>query len=383
MGGPIQGIRNYHNTLVNLGWSRDIVTFEDSNDISNWDFPESLIIHSLGKAKTPIAYNNKLSSFLKTNLINYDVVIIHGLWLYHSYCTMNVFKWLKKNYPDLILPKLYCFPHGMLDPWFQNEKTRKFKSIRNSIYWHLIEKNVVNYVDGVLFTCEEERLLAKTTFSGYSPKKDVTVGYGIIQPPKHNSKMVDDFVDLCPIIKGERYILFLSRIHFKKGVDLLIESYIQLSIENSHLPHLVIAGPNDSSYAREMILLAKSNPKIHFPGMLRGNEKWGALYECDAFILPSHQENFGIAVAEALACRKPVLISNKVNIYREIEQGCAGFINDDTLEGTILIMNLWFNLSEEKKLKMGNDAYSVYKKHFTSESATLNLLKALDSKLFV
>jgi glycosyltransferase involved in cell wall biosynthesis len=68
--------------------------------------------------------------------------------------------------------------------------------------------------------------------------------------------------------------------------------------------------------------------------MLEGEAKWGALYGCDAFVLPSHQENFGIAVVEALACNKPVLISNKVNIWREIAEDGAGVVEEDSVEGT-------------------------------------------------
>jgi glycosyltransferase involved in cell wall biosynthesis len=269
-------------------------------------------------------------------------------------------------------------PHGMLDPWFQTEKTRKIKAIRNYIYWHLVEKHVINQVDGILFTCEQELLLARTTFSRYHPKKEVNVGYGIETPPENNLKFSEAFEILCPRLKGEQFFLFLSRIDFKKGVDILINAYILLSQENPNLPHLVIAGPHDSNYAKEMILLAAGNPKIHFPGMLRGPAKWGALYCCDAFILPSHQENFGIAVAEALACSKPVLISNKVNIYREIEDGGAGIINEDDLEGTLSNIKQWNNLSLIEQKQMGQSAHLVYKKDFSVMNSAKKLIAILN-----
>ena len=377
-GGPIQGIRNYQTILVHLGCTRDIVTFEDPNDVIDWDFSPTLKIHALGKAENPLAYHAGLFTFLKNNLVNYDVIIIHGLWLYHSIGSINAFKWLQKNKPDIKLPKVYSMPHGMLDPWFQTVKTRKIKAIRNYIYWYFFEKKVINSVDGILFTCEQELLLARTTFSGYYPKKEINVGYGIETPPKKNLSFTSDFEKLCPRVKGKRFLLFLSRIDFKKGVDILINSYNLLSQENQYLPHLVIAGPLESNYAKEMILLAAGNPKIHFPGMLRGPEKWGALYGCEAFILPSHQENFGIAVAEALACSKPVLISNKVNIYREIEDGGAGIVNDDTLEGTVSNLKQWFNLSLIEQQQMGHAAYLVYKKHFSVENSAKKLFNILN-----
>jgi glycosyltransferase involved in cell wall biosynthesis len=113
--------------------------------------------------------------------------------------------------------------------------------------------------------------------------------------------------------------------------------------------------------------------------MLVGDSKWGAFYGCDAFILPSHQENFGIAVAEALACGKPVLISNKVNIFREIEKGAGGFIDEDNLNGTFSNLSKWFSLSLDLKKKMGDSAYQVYQEHFSSENSTIHFLDKISN----
>jgi len=376
-GGPIQGIRNWHSCFKHTGIYNTIVTFEELEDVSTWDFPQSLKIYSLGKSYTPLAYNKRLFSFLVKNAINYDVIIIHGIWQYHSICTIKAIEWLKINRPETKLPKVYCMPHGMLDPWFQKEKKRKIKAIRNYIYWHLVEKHVINKVHGILFTCEQELLLARTTFRGYDPKKVTNIGYGIETPPENNLNFSQAFKQSCPALNGEPFLLFLSRIDYKKGVDLLIESYNLLTKDNPDLPHLVIAGPKDSIFAKKMILLADGNPKIFFTGMLRGPEKWGALYGCDAFILPSHQENFGIAVAEALACSKPVLISNKVNIYKEIEDGGAGIINEDNLEGTLANLKRWIELSLIEKQKMCKAAQQVYLKHFNVENTTSVLISTI------
>src|SRR5690606_26372536 len=196
------------------------------------------------------------------------------------------------------------------DPWFQRDKSRRLKAFRNEIYWRLTEKKTVNQADGLLFTCHQELLLARETFKGYKPKQELNVGYGIQAPPTYTEK------SMPPALADKPYWLFLSRIHPKKGVDLLIRAYDELCSQSSGVPDLVIAGPADSDYARQMIEIAEDNPKIHFAGMLQGDAKWGALYGCEAFILPSHQENFGIAVVEALACSKPVLISDQVNIWR-------------------------------------------------------------------
>src|SRR6185369_16511419 len=105
----------------------------------------------------------------------------------------------------------------------------------------------------------------------------------------------------------------------KKGVDLLISAYAdvyQSKPASPAPPALVIAGPLNSDFADAMQkLAAELSPRdtVFWPGLLSGDAKWGAFHGCEAFVLPSHQENFGIAVAEALACGKPVLISNQVN----------------------------------------------------------------------
>ena len=93
------------------------------------------------------------------------------------------------------------------------------------------------------------------------------------------------------------------------------------------------------------------NEKIVIANMLSGYDKWGAFYESDAFILPSHQENFGIAVVEAMACKKAVLISNKVNTWTDIELSNSGIIEDDTLMGTVDLLLKWAYLSKEEKIR--------------------------------
>ncbi len=384
-GGPIQGIRNYQNSLFYLGVERHIATFEDPNDILLWDFPETLKFHALGKPKTSWQYNSKLIPFLINEASNYDVLIINGLWTYHSYAVTKAIQNIKKKSSNQKLPKVYVMPHGMLDPWFQKDKTRRLKAIRNFFYWHLIEKKVINTSDGLLFTCEEELFLARNTFSGYHPKKEQNIGYGIEAPPPLSEELKIAFKSHCNFNTLEPYLLFLSRIHPKKGVDLLIRAYCELLSDlefANKIPNLIIAGPGiESEYGKKLLEFIEENPnikpKINFVGHLFGETKWSAIYGCEAFVLPSHQENFGIAVAEALACNKPVLITNKVNIYIEIEQGGAGIISDDTLAGTINNLKNWLNLSTEVKEKMSENAYFVYETNFGVKNAAIRLIESI------
>src|SRR6202043_4224766 len=93
--------------------------------------------------------------------------------------------------------------------------------------------------------------------------------------------------------------------------------------------------------------------RIHWPGMLLGDAKWGAFRAAEAFVLPSHQENFGIAVAEALACGRPVLLSDKVNIAEEIAEDGAGLMELDTAGGTERLLTRWIEMPAAERQAMG------------------------------
>jgi len=381
-GGPSQGIKNLDKAMREMGVVREVMCMDapGSTYLDNNGFK----IHVVGPAGGWWHYSSELIPWLTENISRFDVVIINGLWLYHSYATWKVIRKLKKAAPDKKLPRVLVMPHGMLDPYFQLAKERRLKAIRNWIYWKLIESKVVNDADGLLFTCETEMLLARETFTPYHPKNEYNIGYGIEAPPAYDPAMSAAFNAHCPDLHGTPYLLFLSRIHPKKGVDLLLKAYIDLyksrKPADAKLPKLVIAGPGlDSHFGKKLRDEVNKFPEIKanifFPGMLTGDAKWGAFYGCEAFVLPSHQENFGIAVAEALACYKPVLISDQVNIWREIKNG--GFVSPDTFEGTRSIIEKWLNLSVIDKKQMAQNAWNVYHENFQNVPAALKFFKAL------
>ena len=246
-GGPCQGIRNSIPVQKKVGIINEVVSLDDPNE----DFlkEQGFIIHGLGPAKGPYAYSKNFQNWLIENLERFDVAIIHGLWLYNSYGTYKV--WKELNNKNKNIPELFVMPHGMLDPYFQKAKSRRLKAIRNWVFWNIIEKRVVNGADGIFFTCEQERELAKLTFPNYRPKRTMNVGYGILKPPETHEKDFELISEKCPGLNNNSYWLYLSRIHPKKGTDLLIKAYLELKMQDYDLPHLVIAGPGmESSYGK-------------------------------------------------------------------------------------------------------------------------------------
>ncbi len=119
--------------------------------------------------------------------------------------------------------------------------------------------------------------------------------------------------------------------------------------------------------------------RITWAGMVSGDLKWGALLSSEIFVLPSHQENFGIAVAEALACGVPVLISDKVNIWNEVKVDGAGLVGPDTLEGTCATLNTWKNMSSLQKTGMRARTRECFEQRFEVQAAAGALIAALES----
>jgi glycosyltransferase involved in cell wall biosynthesis len=113
--------------------------------------------------------------------------------------------------------------------------------------------------------------------------------------------------------------------------------------------------------------------RITWTGMIQGEMKWGALRSAEVFLLPSHQENFGIAVAEALAAGVPTLISNKVNIWREILADGAGIVSEDALAGTCAILQSYLEMPAEKKLAMRQAARDCFNRRFEIRKAAESL----------
>ncbi len=378
-GGPCQGIRNTIQAMQDLNISNEVVCTDPSN--ATFLKSDPFKIFPMGTGKNPWAYSKLLLPWLLKNIPRYDAVIVHGLWLYPDFAVMRAMHKLKEKDRR----PWYVMPHGMLDPYFQNAPDRKLKAVRNSIYWQIIERKIINNADGILFTSAEELVLAKNTFPDYRPKQAINVGYGIQPPPSLTEKMKFEFQKASGLKPDQKYFLFLSRIHPKKGVDLLIEAYAACmgSIHSAdQIPILVIAGPGlDTDFGKSILTEVNNNEQLAgqvlFPGMLSGPSKWGALYGAEAFVLPSHQENFGIAVVEALACKTPVLISNKINIWREIDTEQAGIVETDTKDGAKKMISKWITLPIAEKGDMRIKALQAFQKNFEINTNIKALLRVL------
>jgi glycosyltransferase involved in cell wall biosynthesis len=282
-----------------------------------------------------LKYSRPLALWLEQNINNFDLAHIHAVF---SHACVAAARACRKNgVPYLIRPL------GTLDPW-----SLKQKRVRKRLFWHLGVKQALAGAAAIHYTSDEEKRLAEAGLG---------LSGGVVVPNGLDLSFIDRGVEPFDAPQSEigpaPYVLALSRIHPKKGFDLLIESFAAL--KKSELFgswRLVFAGDGDAGYLDQLKALAHRiglNGDILFLGWLDGNRKYAALKGASLLAMPSHQENFGISLIEAMACGVPVLVSQHVNLAPEIEQAGAGWVT--ALQEDQLTSVLAQALADEQELK--------------------------------
>lgn len=362
VGGVAPALLALSGGLARRGHKIDIVALDDP--ASPWLGNVDRTIHALGAGITSYRYSNKLLPWLREHGGEYDCAIVNGLWQY-----LSLAAW--RRFAGSCIP-YYVFPHGMLDPWFK--RTFPLKHLKKWLYWPWADYRVLRDATAVIFTSEEERLQARKSFWMYNCRERVSP-LGLQMPAPSSAAAKDIFLNRYPQLQNKRMLLFLGRLHPKKGCDILIDALSRHSDVS-----LVLAGPDQIGWQRglqERVAQLDMTSRIVFTGMLEGPMKEGALAAADAFILPSHQENFGMSVVEALAAGLPVLISNRVNIWREIDTDEAGYVEDDDLPGTTRLIERWLHTPPEKREAMCSNARQCFARRFEINHAVDSLSQIL------
>jgi glycosyltransferase involved in cell wall biosynthesis len=336
-GGPVEGLRQRCTIYREGGHAVEVASLDSPEFVETCDFPATLV--GLGPGRGTYGYSPRAVPWLKANISRFDVVFVNGVWNYNTLAAHRALA--GTDIPWAI------FTHGMLDPYFK--RRYPLKHLKKSLYWHTLLSKVFQDANEVLFTCEEEKILARQSFSRYNVREAV-VPYGTFGPNCDTAAASEQFLAQWPQLRGKRLAISLGRIHPKKGTDILIEAFAGTLAKDSAW-HLVIAGPDQIGWQKELEALADRlgvGNRITWTGSLAGTLKWGALSASEVFVLPSHQENFGIVVAEAMSCSLPVIVSDKVNIWREIERCGAGLVGKDTIEGTGACLLRWSELTADE-----------------------------------
>ncbi len=246
-----------------------------------------------------------------------DVVHVHSLYLFHDWAAPRLAR--KAGVPYMVRP------HGTLDPFLW-----KRHRARKRVLEFLFQDRVLRQANAIHYTAAEEMALAAPYVHG-APGVIVPNGLDLgeyaVLPPQ------GQFRARHPEIGDRRIVLFLGRLNFKKGLDLLVPGFAQACTRHADL-HLVIAGPDDGMLAetRGFVAAAGIADRVTFTGMLTGADKLAALADAYCFALPSYSENFGIAIVEAMACGLPVALSDKVNIWSDVAAANAGLVGPPTVD---------------------------------------------------
>jgi len=300
-------------------------------------------------------YTPKLVPWLRDHVNDYDLVVVNGLWNYTSLAA-------RLTLPRSTVPYV-VFPHGMLDSWFR--VNNPFKHAAKQLLWLAAEGPLLANARSVLFTTADEMARADNAFWPYRVRGRV-VGYGTADIEGEPGMQTVAFRRRLPALADRQYLLFLGRLHPKKGCDVLVDAFARVAASHP-LIDLVMAGPDPSGFRAVLEAAARAAgiaERIHWPGMLSGDTKWGALRGCQALVLPSHQENFGVVVTEALAAGRPVLISDQVNIWREVQAAGAGIVGPDNIDGTSQMLTSFLSLPDDAIERMGRAARACFLSRF-------------------
>lgn len=242
--------------------------------------------------------------------------------------------------------------HGMLDDWCMAQSATKKKA-----YMMLGARKMLERAAFVHSTAQAELDQSKKWF------------------PKGNAFVVPYIVDLepyknlpGPALARETFacmrdesvptLLFLSRLHYKKGVEHLVRAS-KLLRDRGVAHNVALAGPGDEGYIQSLKKLSREldvADSISFLGMVRGDLRTSVYEAADVFVLPTHQENFGIVLLESLCCKTPVVTTKGVDIWRELQgSGAATILENDNLPEQ-LANSLQSLLADRAALKVQGEA---------------------------
>ncbi len=258
-----------------------------------------------------LRYSPKMLSYIESNISEITLIHIHNPWNYVAFLVYKVSK--KYKLPFLMSAR------GNFYDWALNQgKLQKF------IAWHLFQKDMLNRA-----SC-----LHATAINEVYALRNIGVTSPIALIP--NGIDLSEFENICSKTKSKKnlslnvskkYILFISRIHTSKGLHYLVRSFLDLSQKYNNFDLLIVGPTDDFKYKMSLNRLIKINKldnRVHFLGMLHGADRINVYNASSIFVLPSYTENFGLAIAEAMAAKLPV-ITTQGTPWQVIEDCDAGW----------------------------------------------------------
>ena len=367
-GGPSKDIIEMVSALNKLGIDTEIATTNDDGDqemevtLDALDVYQGVPVRFFQRFSPPIsalrefAYSGDFRRWLKANIERYDVIHVHAIFSFTSSYAMYLAR--KRGIAYVVRPI------GQLDSW-----SLKQSSLRKWLFLTLFEKRSLLKAAKLHFTAELEQQQAHLAIPELTKNEASTVVPLGIEPNPELNNARESVVKRHRLDPNKRVLLYLSRLHPKKGLELLLQSLSQV---NNTRWQLLIAGDGDNNYVNHLKHKIEELGLRHhcqFIGFVRGDEKDTLLQGADLYILTSYSENFGIAVLEAIAAGTQVLISEEVALAATVRQHKLGFVCN--LEVNSVTQNL--NLALQQQNNAAQRAREYVIKHHSWEAIARTL----------
>ncbi len=318
LGGPTQAVLGLSQSLQSMGADIEILTTNDDGG-NPLDVPlnRSITYQEISTTFLPCTlrakefiYSKALTSWHRANLKEFDLVHTHYLFSYLPSWTARAAR--QQKIPYLMRPL------GQLTPWALSQSVQKKK-----LYAALLERRNLQRAAAIHCTSQEETVDV-LQFGIQTPAISVPLG---VTAPKKIKNAKERLHQAYDIPEDVPVVLFLSRLHPKKQPEVLIGAISHLFKRQPC--HAIFAGTGQPQYLEKLKMLVKTfslENQVTFTGFVAGNDKQLLLQGADVFALPSHSENFGIAIAEALIAELPVIITPGIQISAEIAAAEAGIV---------------------------------------------------------
>jgi glycosyltransferase involved in cell wall biosynthesis len=348
-GGPARSVTGLCDSLGELGCSIGLLSMDSNEDL------DECIQHKSKNVKFVSGYGINVPFFKNSLPVNHSRIIFdlnqrsqlhlihdHGLWLPCNHVVSKVAR--KLGVVHVVSPR------GMLEPWALN-----YKSWKKKIVWNLWASRDLHQITAFCATSEKEAENIRKL--------------GFTQPIAN----IPNSVSAPSLMSGNfsrsngRQVLFLSRIHPKKGVCELVEAWSKIRPFGWEL---IIAGPDENDHAkkvRNLIVYHGLESVVHLVGSIEGEEKWKLFERSDLFILPTYSENFGIVVAESLAMGTPVITTKGAPWESLIGKNCGWWI-DISIDAIVEALNKAVNLTDDERFRMGENGRNYVNDCFGSDS---------------
>ena len=353
-GGLGKAAIDLHKAFLSNGEKSFMVSTAESNEPK--DIPESNISLRTGPAKC--FFSKTIKEMAEDWTQSFDVLHGHGFYVYPNWALGSQARKQGKL--------LVYHPHGFMEPWILNRS-----KIPKKVAHLLFENHNFKYAQLWRALTNKEADQIRTC----GIKAPIVVAANGIHLQEYDRSHDES---LLPEKKRKR-ILFLARIHPKKGLKILLEIWPRL-LEMNQDWELIIAGPDEDGHREELKELASSldvNDSVDFVGTVSGDTKLAWLKTSDLFILPSYSEGFSVAVLEAMACGLPVLVTTGCN-FPELREEGAGWICEAEHESLFSALQLAVNSSDTDLKSMGNNGRRLVESTYTWSQIASTIVQATD-----